>query len=66
MNPDFTPQKSALRCTDTHPREAALSVLFCLPSEKGSSLKEKNLLPPGANSFLLNKTFSKGVWCTKK
>ena len=27
------------------PREATLSNLFCLPSEKGSSLKGKNLLP---------------------
>ena len=27
--------------------------LFCLPSEKGPSLKGKNLLPLGANSFLL-------------
>ena len=26
--------------------------MFCLSSEKGSTLKEKNLLPRGANSFL--------------
>ena len=26
---------------------------FCLPSEKGSTLKGKNLLPLGAGSFLL-------------
>ena len=31
-------------------------------SEKGSDLKEKNLLPYGANSFLLEQTpFQKGV-----
>ena len=30
-----------------------LSNLFCLASEKRSTLKEKNLLPMGANSFLL-------------
>ena len=30
-----------------------LSKLFYLPSEKGSTLKGKNLLPVGANSFLL-------------
>ena len=33
--------------------KSALSKLFCLPSEKWSALKEKNLLPMGANSFLL-------------
>ena len=26
--------------------------MFCFPSEKGSTLKGKNLLPRGANSFL--------------
>ena len=32
-----------------------------VPSEKGSTLKGKNLLPQGANSFLLEKTsFRKG------
>ena len=31
--------------------------LFCLPSEKDSTLKEKKLLPSVANSFLLNKLF---------
>ena len=36
--------------------EAAVSKFFRLPSEKGSSLKGKNLLPQGANSFLLEKT----------
>ena len=33
--------------------ETALSKSFCLPSEKGSTLKGKNLLPMGVNSFLL-------------
>ena len=33
-----------------------------VPSEKGSTLKGKNLLPRGANSFLLEKIpFQKGV-----
>ena len=31
----------------------ASCLLFCHPSEKGSTLKGKNLLPWGANSFLL-------------
>ena len=39
-------------------REATLLKLFCLPSEKRSILKGKNLLPLGANSFLLEKTSS--------
>ena len=30
-----------------------MSKLFFSPSEKGSTLKGKNLLPMGANSFLL-------------
>ena len=35
--------------------------MFCFsiyqyPSEKGSTLKGKHLLPPGANAFLLEKT----------
>ena len=39
-----------------------LSNLFYFPSEKGSSLKGKNLLPLGANSFLLEQIpFEKGV-----
>ena len=38
---------------DTLSREKTLSALFCLPPEKGSNLKGKNLLPLGANSFLL-------------
>ena len=39
--------------TDTLKGEATLSKLLCLTSEKGSTLKGKNLLPQGANSFLL-------------
>ena len=36
--------------------------IVCLPSEKGSILKGKNLLPQGANSFLLELTpFQKGL-----
>ena len=35
--------------------------LFCLPSEKASPLKGKNLLLLGANSFLLEIPFQKGV-----
>ena len=35
---------------------------FCLPAEKASTLKGKNLLLVGANSFLLELTsFQKGV-----
>ena len=37
---------------DTPSREGTVK-LFCFPSEKGSTLKGKNLLPLGANSFLL-------------
>ena len=33
--------------------EITVSNLFLSPSEKGSILKGKNLLPMGANSFLL-------------
>ena len=33
--------------------EVSLLKLFCLPSGKGSTLKGTNLLPQGANSFLL-------------
>ena len=36
-----------------------------LPSENGSTLKGKNLLPLGANSFLLD-SFSEGEWCIGK
>ena len=46
---------------DTLSREKTLSKQFYLPSEKGSTLKGKNLLPLGANSFLLEQTpFQKG------
>ena len=42
--------------------EVTLSKLFCLPSEKGSAVKAKNLLSLGANSFLLEQTpFQKGI-----
>ena len=34
----------------------SVSTLFCFPFEKKSTLKGKNLLPMGANSFLLEKT----------
>ena len=34
-------------------REATLSELFLAAYRKGSTVKGKNLLPPGANSFLL-------------
>ena len=36
--------------------EIILSRLLCLPSEKGFSLKGNNLLPLGANYFLLEET----------
>ena len=46
--------------------EATLSKLFRLPSELGSILKGKNLLPSGANSFLLEWTlFRKDLLCMK-
>ena len=52
----------SLRGMDTLSGVATLSKLFCLPSEKGSTLKGKNLLPLGANSFLLEYTpFQKGL-----
>ena len=39
---------------------------FCFPSEKGSTLKGKNLLPFGANSFCLELApFQKGM-CVQK
>ena len=34
-------------------RETPLLKLFCLHSEKGSTVKGKNLRPLGANSFFL-------------
>ena len=46
--------------------ETTLTKYIFLPFEKGSSLKEKNLLPLGANSFLLEKTpFQKGLSCSE-
>ena len=50
---------------DTHSGKATLSKLFCL-FETRSTLKGKNLLPRGANSFLLELTsFQKGL-CVPK
>ena len=44
-------------------REIILSKRFCFPSVKWSSLKRKNLLPLGANSFLLEDTpFRRGLF----
>ena len=43
-------------------REEKLSNLFCLISEKGSALKGQNLLPIGANSFLLEQTLFQKVF----
>ena len=44
--------------------EENLSKFLCLSSEKDSTLKGKNLLLLGANSFLLKRTPSqKGAWC---
>ena len=51
-----------IRRIDTLSREITLSKLFWLLSEKGFTLKGKNLLPLGANSFLLKYTpFQKGL-----
>ena len=51
-----------LNSIDTLIREATLSNCFCLPSEMGSTLKGKNLLPLGPDSFLLEQTpFWKGL-----
>ena len=42
------------------------SAKIVLPFEKGSTLKGKNLLPRGANSFLLKLTpFQKTLMCRK-
>ena len=46
-------KKSILKGADTLSGEAILSILSLSPSEMGSTLKEKNLLPWEANSFLL-------------
>ena len=49
---------------DTFSGEATLSNCFSLPSEKGSSLKGKNLLPMGANYFPFRvDLLSEGTWC---
>ena len=40
-----------LKEMDTLSGAATLTKLFCVPSEKGSNLKVKNLIPLGANSF---------------
>ena len=53
-----------LRGTHTLSLEAKLTKLLCLQSTlwKVSALKGKNLLPVGANSFLLEQTlFQKGI-----
>ena len=47
------PKNGPKQGMDTFSEEATPSKLFCIPSEKGSTLKGKNLLPMGANSFLL-------------
>ena len=41
---------------DAYLGAVTLSKLFLPPSEKGYTFKRKNLLPRGANSFLLKKT----------
>ena len=46
----------ALKGTITLSGEATLSKVICLRSEKESTLKGKNLLPKGENSFLLERT----------
>ena len=45
-------KKTYLRGTDTLSGKSTLSKLFYLPSEKGFTLKGKNLFPAAANSFL--------------
>ena len=43
--------------------EATLSKLICIHSEKGTTLKGKNLLPMGAHSILVAETsFQKGIF----
>ena len=46
-------QIKSLKGLDILSGDAVLSTLFLLPSEKGPTLKGKNLLPVGADSFLL-------------
>ena len=48
---------------DTVSREVILSKVLLLPSEKGSTLKGKNLLPPGNKFFPFRvDPFSEEVW----
>ena len=42
---------------DEYSEETTFSRLFCLPLEKGSTLKGKSLLSMKANSFLLRREF---------
>ena len=49
-------KKSILREIDTLSREATLTNVL-LPSKKEYSLEGKNLLPQGANYFLLENSF---------
>ena len=56
-----------LRGIDIFSREITLSNLILSSSEKGSTLKGKNLLPVGANSFLLEETlFGMGLSTRKQ
>ena len=56
------PGMKGLREMDTFSRETTLSKLFFLPSEKGSTLNGKNLLP----LFLFRvDPFQKGFTCRK-
>ena len=55
-----------LRFFDTLSGEATLSKLIRFPFNKGSTLKGKNFLPLGTNSFLLERTFLEGTWWTEK
>ena len=45
-------------------QEATFQNCFCLPSEKGPTLKGKHLLPQGANSFFYM-PLSEGTVCKK-
>ena len=55
-----------LRGMNTLSGETTLSKLFCLPSEKGSTLKGKNLLPIGSKFFPFRvDPFLEGAWCTE-
>ena len=45
-----------LKESDNFSVEMTLSNMVCLPPEKGSTLKGKNVPPLGANSFLLEQT----------